>query len=205
MGVAVRVEPQSRLSQNFSLVVDAIRATEAAQGDEIRRAGQLLASTVVGGGTILACGNGGSAADSQHFVAELTSSYQLGLARPSIPAIALTTNSSVITAYANDFGFDNVFARQVEGLGRPGDCLVAISTSGLSRNVVNAASAAIDRGMSVVSLQGAMEGALARYATVAIRVPSTDTQAIQAVHIVIEHYLCEVIEAAVVESAGEEH
>jgi D-sedoheptulose 7-phosphate isomerase len=151
------------------------------------------------GGKILICGNGGSAADSQHLAAEFVSSFMMGLGRRALPAIALTTDSSILTAFANDFGFEGVFARQVEALGKPGDILIAISTSGNSANVVTAAHKAKEIGLTVLALTGEGGGRLAEEADIAISVPSTNTQNIQTVHLAIEHYFCSYTEAEIKE------
>lgn len=153
-----------------------------------------LRQTFTAGGKLLVCGNGGSAADSQHLAAELVSSFAMGLERPALPAIALTTDSSVITAYANDHGFAGVFARQVEALGRPGDCLLAISTSGTSANVLEAVTEARSKGMTVLSLTGALPNTLAAVSDHYVAVPSRDTQLIQTLHLVAEHALCRLLE-----------
>lgn len=185
------------LHDSFARLSAALQATEETQASTIADAGRLLAKTALDGGTILACGNGGSAADSQHFVAELVSSFQRGLVRRSLAAVALTSNTSTLTAYANDFDFADVFARQVEGLGRPGDCLLAISTSGKSANVLRASQAALGRGMTVVALVGPADTPLSESATFAIHAQGNDTQTIQAVHLAIEHLLCFAVEEAV--------
>jgi D-sedoheptulose 7-phosphate isomerase len=162
--------------------------------DDVVRAAELLVKSLRGGGKLLLCGNGGSAADAQHLAAEFVSSLTLDRTRPSIPAVALTTDTSILTAIANDFGVDHVFERQVESLGRPGDVLVAISTSGNSPNVLHAARRAATDGLSVVALTGASGGALAPLADVAIRVPSERTAHIQECHLAIEQLLALVVE-----------
>lgn len=160
----------------------------------ILEVGDLLAECLIAGNKLLICGNGGSAADSQHMAAELVSSFMKGLQRPGLPAIALTTDSSILTAYANDFGFEGVFARQVEALGQPGDYLLAISTSGRSKNVVAAVRSAQARGMRVIALTGSAPNPIADLANYAIAIPSSDTQAVQTGHLVTEHALCRIIE-----------
>lgn len=149
------------------------------------------------GGKLLICGNGGSAADSQHLAAELVSSFMMGLDRRALPAIALTTDTSILTAYSNDFDFANVFARQVEALGDRRDVLLGISTSGSSLNVIRAVSQANDIGMATVALTGRDGGLLAASVDAAVIVPSTDTQHIQTVHLAVEHFMCATIEDAV--------
>ena len=178
----------------FVSAVSAIRATEAEQASAVFHIADVIRGTLANGGKLLICGNGGSAADSQHMAAELVSSFMMGLARPAFPAIALTTDTSTLTAYANDFGFEGVFARQVEALGVPGDCLLGISTSGSSPNVLAAVVAARARGMAVVALTGTRPNPLEQAADVSVCVPSRDTQAVQTAHLVVEHTICRVVE-----------
>jgi phosphoheptose isomerase len=163
-------------------------------GAVIVEAAMRLASAVANGGKILLCGNGGSAADCQHIAAELTNRLRASSERPGIPAIALTTDTSFLTARANDYGFDGVYARLVSALGRPGDALIAISTSGASRNVVQAVSCAREHQMLTVGLLGGSGGVLAGMVDIPITVPSESTQYVQESHIAIGHILCELIE-----------
>lgn len=147
------------------------------------------------GGKILACGNGGSAADSQHFAAELLNRFERE--RPGLPAIALSTDTSTLTSIANDYSFDLVFSKQVRALGAAGDCLLAISTSGNSRNVIEAVSAAHERGIDVIALTGHEGGSLAsllKEGDVEIRVPAQRTARIQEVHLLVIHCLCDAID-----------
>jgi D-sedoheptulose 7-phosphate isomerase len=145
-----------------------------------------------GGGTLFFAGNGGSAADAQHLATEYVVRYQT--TRPAFRAVALTTDSSLLTACANDLGFDEVFARQVEALARPGDLLVLHSTSGESPNVIRAAQAAKARGVPVVALLGKGGGQMKEVADVALVVPSDDTARIQELHLAIEHVICDIVE-----------
>lgn len=161
---------------------------------ELLAAGKLLADAIADGKKILFCGNGGSAADSQHFATELVVRLSSDFERQALPAIALTTDTSLITACANDYGYEYVFSRQVEALGRAGDALVGISTSGGSKNVVLAMEAAKARDMKVVAWTGQKDGPCAELADVAIKVPSTVTAHIQECHLAIGHILCELIE-----------
>jgi len=172
-----------------------LRAAEAC-APTVARAVEIIATTFRSGGKLLICGNGGSAADAQHMAAEFTSRLTSDFVRPGLPALALTTDTSFITAYANDFDFDGVFARQVEALGRPGDVLLGISTSGGSRNVVAAVAQARKSKMHIVALTGA-KGVLTEQADVAIAVPETVTAHIQEVHLAIEHVICHLVERAV--------
>lgn len=159
----------------------------------ILAAASLVAAAFRGGNKVLLCGNGGSAADCQHMAAEFVSRLSVEFDRPGLPAIALTTDTSFLTAFANDCGFEGVFERQVRTLGRPGDVLVAISTSGNSPNVLRASEAAVELGMAVVSLTGA-GGRLPGLASVAVAVPSSNTQHVQESHLAIEHLICELVE-----------
>jgi D-sedoheptulose 7-phosphate isomerase len=171
------------------------RAIEACSSD-VAAAAELLIASLREGGKILFCGNGGSAGDSQHLATEFVSTLTLERRRPAIPAIALTTDTSLLTAVANDFGFDEVFARQVEALGRRGDVLVGISTSGTSRNVVRGFEQAHALGLSTIALTGEAGGELAPSAEVAIRVPSRETSHIQELHIAIGQLLAFLVEDA---------
>ena len=148
--------------------------------------------TLRGGGTLYFAGNGGSAADAQHIATEYVVRYRTN--RPGLRAAALTTDTSLLTACANDMGFDEVFARQVEALAQPGDLLVLHSTSGESPNVVRAAQAAKARGVPVVAFLGKGGGPVRELADVALVVPSDDTARIQELHLAIEHVICEMVE-----------
>jgi phosphoheptose isomerase len=173
---------------------DTVRLVETECLDDIVRAADMMTTALGGGGTLLICGNGGSAADAQHLATELVSTLTIDHVRPSIPAIALTTDTSLLTAIANDFGVEGIFSRQVESLGHHGDVLIAISTSGNSANVVRAAETARDRSMQVVALTGEGGGSLAPLADVAIRVPSRVTAHIQESHIAIEQLMALLVE-----------
>ncbi|PYP19984.1 MAG: phosphoheptose isomerase [Gemmatimonadetes bacterium] len=144
------------------------------------------------GGTLFFAGNGGSAADAQHLATEYVVRYQTS--RPALRALALTTDTSLLTACANDMGFDEVFARQLDALARPGDVLSLHSTSGESPNVIRAAQAARARGVTVIALVGKSGGQLAALADVALVVPSDDTARIQELHLAIEHVVCDMVE-----------
>lgn len=141
--------------------------------------------------TLLA-GNGGSAADAQHIAAELVGRY--GFDRPSIPSLALTTDTSNLTAIGNDYGYDKVFSRQMEGMGSEGDLFIGISTSGNSVNIINAIKAAKEKGVKTVALVGRDGGEMARIADYAIIIPSNDTPRIQESHILVGHMICDIIE-----------
>ncbi len=159
---------------------------------DVARAADIIIEALSGGGTVFLCGNGGSASDAQHIAAELAG--RLGRERPGMSAVALTVNSSVLTALSNDYGYERVFARQVEALGRPGDVLVGLSTSGGSLNVVEALKTARENGLRTIALTGERGGPVADASDVAIRAPSRRTQLVQELHIAMGHALCEVIE-----------
>jgi D-sedoheptulose 7-phosphate isomerase len=152
-------------------------------------------ATVKNGGTIYWIGNGGSAADAQHMAAELVGRYKRE--RKAIRSKALTANTSNLTAIGNDYGYDMVFSRQLEAFAKPEDLLIAISTSGNSKNIIKAVELARKVGMKVVSLTGATGGKLAELSDVLLNVPSTDTPRIQETHLLIEHIFCDCIEQSV--------
>ncbi len=160
--------------------------------DGIQRSAERLAETLRQGHKILVCGNGGSAADAQHFAAELIGGFEKR--REPLPALALPADPAVLTALGNDDGFERVFARQVDGLGRPGDALVAISTSGNSVNVVAAVEAARQRGMTSIGLLGKDGGRLGALVDIAVVAPHAATARVQEAHIVILHFWAAVIE-----------
>ncbi len=170
------------------------RLADSAAVPIIVEAARQLADRVARGGKIMLCGNGGSAADSQHIAAEFTSRLRASMERPGIPAIALTTDTSFLTARANDYGFDDVFERLIDSLGRPEDALIGISTSGTSRNVVRAVTRSREKGILTIGLLGGTGGALAGIVDLPIVVPSDSTQHIQESHIAIGHILCELVE-----------
>lgn len=173
--------------------VAVLAATESLIPD-IEKAGALVRDALAQGHKLLFCGNGGSAADSQHLAAEIVGRFQKE--RCSLPAIALTVDTSVLTAVANDYGYDTVFSRQVEGLGQAGDILIGISTSGNSKNVVAAIELAKRKGLKVIGLTGAGGGKMAELCDICLAVPAQVTARIQEMHIMIGHILCEIAEEA---------
>lgn len=187
-------------SNNFEASIaaelsDSIQAKRRVIEEELptlSRIANLLNRALREGRKILFFGNGGSAADSQHIAAELVSRFRRE--RAALPAIALTTDTSILTAISNDYGFEAVFSRQVEALGQEGDVALGISTSGNSPNVLNAIRKATEMGMKTVGFTGQDGGKLKEYADICFRVPSQSTPHIQEVHIAVAHALCEVIE-----------
>lgn len=162
--------------------------------DRISKGVDLLIAAMNGSKKVLLCGNGGSAADCQHLATELVIRMNPAIKRPALPAIALTTDTSMLTAGANDIGYDNVFAREVEGLGNPGDILIGISTSGKSESVNNAFRKAREKGMVTIALLGKDGGSSKELVDLAIIIPSDDTQRIQEGQITVGHILCALLE-----------
>jgi len=162
---------------------------------QILAAADLITETFRATGKLLLCGNGGSAADCQHMAAEFVSRLTKDFERPALPAIALTTDTSFLTAYANDLDFQGIFARQIEALGKPDDVLIGISTSGSSLNVIRAVESARQSKLKIITLTG-NGGTLTGLADVSIAVPSSNTQHIQESHLAIEHILCDLVERA---------
>jgi D-sedoheptulose 7-phosphate isomerase len=171
--------------------LEVVRQVEAQQ-PVLEAIAVAMASTLRSGGKILWCGNGGSASDSQHLAAEIVGRFRRE--RRGLPSVALTTDTSILTAVANDYGFEQVFSRQVEALGVSGDLLVGISTSGNSRNVVAAIKLARSQGLATVAFTGAAGGRMAAFADHLFAVPSKDTARIQEAHILVGHMLCDWIE-----------
>jgi D-sedoheptulose 7-phosphate isomerase len=161
---------------------------------QLLRAAEIVAERLRAGGTVFLCGNGGSAADAEHLAAEFQGRFLAE--REPLPAIALSANSSAMTAIANDYGYEEVFARQLRGLAKANDVLIAISTGGNSRNVIRALSVARDLGIPTIGLSGKNESAMTPLCDPCIRVPSTATPRIQEMHILVGHTICELVEAA---------
>lgn len=164
------------------------------QLSQVEACGQVLLASLKSGHKVLICGNGGSAADAQHFAAELTGRFETQ--RRALPAIALTTDTSAITAIGNDYGFDNIFSRQVEALGSEGDCLIAISTSGHSKNVIRAVTAAKAKGLKCIGLLGRDGGELKVMCDVSVVIGHPQTARIQECHLLIEHIWCSMLDQA---------
>jgi phosphoheptose isomerase len=187
-------DPRANAERYLERTADTMLSARRQCLDDIVEAARILVGSLRAGGKMLICGNGGSAADAQHLATEFVSTLTLDHQRPTIPAIALTTDTSLLTAIANDFGVEGMFARQVDSLGAAGDVLIAISTSGNSANVVAAAERARERRMKVVALTGDGGGKLAPFADAAIQVPSTVTAHIQECHLAIEQLLALLVE-----------
>ncbi|MGI9262985.1 MAG: phosphoheptose isomerase [Woeseiaceae bacterium] len=189
------MDAESRVAQHFaeSLAVKQDAATELPP--VIASAGLLMGHSLQNDGKILSCGNGGSAGDAQHFSSELLNRFERE--RPGLPAVALTTDSSTLTSIANDYAYEEIFAKQVRALGKAGDVLLAISTSGNSANVNRAIGAAHERDMHVVALSGRDGGEMSQLLNagdVEIRIPAERTARIQEVHLVVIHCLCDLID-----------
>lgn len=186
------MNPTERIRASLSRLSALVNRVAEEQAGAVADLAARYEAVLRGGGTLFFAGNGGSAADAQHIAAEYVVRYQT--TRPGLSAIALTTDTSVLTACANDLGFDEVFARQVESHVRPGDLLVLHSTSGESPNVIRAAQSAKARGVPVVAFLGKSGGPLKALADVALVVPADETARIQELHLAIEHIICDIVE-----------
>ncbi len=176
----------------------AVKQASESLAPQIEKAAQLMLQSLLNDGKVLSCGNGGSAADAQHFSGELLGRFERE--RPGLPAVALTTDSSTLTAIANDYQYEDIFAKQVRALGQSGDVLLAISTSGNSENVLRAVITAHSRGLKVVALVGRDGGTIAQSLNsgdVELRVPADRTCRIQEVHLLIIHCLCDLIDVGI--------
>ncbi len=189
------MELADRIGDHFRDSIEVKQKSLEVLVEPIHRAGEAMVNCLLNNGKILSCGNGGSAGDAQHFSAELLNRFEKE--RPGLPAMALTTDSSTLTAIANDYSYEEIFSKQVSALGQAGDVLLAISTSGNSANVAAAMKAARERDMLVVVLSGNDGGTMAQLLTeqdIEVRVPSNRTARIQEVHLVVIHCLCDFID-----------
>jgi D-sedoheptulose 7-phosphate isomerase len=189
------MQAEARIKLLFADSIEVKQRAMEQLAPSIAAAGQLMTDCLLNNGKILSCGNGGSAGDAQHFSAEMLNRFEME--RPGLPAMALTTDSSTLTSIANDYCYDDIFSKQIRALGQPGDCLLAISTSGNSENVLRAVQAAHERNVQVVALTGRDGGKMAgiyHEGDVEIRVPATSTARIQEVHLLVIHCLCDLID-----------
>lgn len=189
------MDPVTRVREHFAESIATKEASVEQLAESIVAAGHLMSDALLDDGKILSCGNGGSAADAQHFSSELLNRFERE--RPGLPAMALTTDSSTLTSIANDYAYEEIYSKQVRALGKSQDILLAISTSGNSENIIRAIAAAHERGMKVVALSGRDGGRMANVFApddVEIRVPATRTARIQEVHLVVIHCLCDLID-----------
>jgi len=189
--------PEERITHLFDQSIETKAASRDILPHIIAQAGEMIVQTLLADGKVLSCGNGGSAGDAQHFSSEMLNRFERE--RPSLPAIALSTDTSTLTSIANDYSYNEIFSKQIRALGRENDILLAISTSGNSANVVQAVQAAHDRQMRVVAMTGRDGGDIARLLQpedIEIRVPSTSTARIQEVHLLVIHALCDYIDQA---------
>ena len=190
------MDMQSRIRQLFQASIDTKQQAMDVLAPHIEQASQVMVNALLTERKMLSCGNGGSAGDAQHFSSVLLIRFERE--RPSLPAIALTTDSSTITSIANDYSYNEIFSKQIRALGQPGDVLLAISTSGNSANIIQAIQAAHDREMIVVALTGRDGGGMASLLLpedVEIRVPANVTARIQEVHLLAIHCLCDLIDS----------
>ena len=185
---------QFLISELLKASADVKLRCEARCSVPAEQAAQLIASKLNAGGKLLLCGNGGSAGDAQHLAAEFVATLDHKNPRPALAALALTTDTSFITAYSNDFGFEGIFARQIEALGKENDVLIAISTSGNSQNIVAAIEAAKAKGISVIAMTGETGGKMAKICDILLNVPSQVTMHIQECHIALGHAITARIE-----------
>ncbi len=195
------MDPVIRVRDHFAESIATKQTAADAIVESIAAAGRVMSDALLADGKILSCGNGGSAADAQHFSSELLNRFEME--RPGLPAMALTTDASTVTSISNDYSYEEIFSKQVRALGKPGDVLLGISTSGNSENVIRAINAAHERGMKVVALSGRDGGRMADIfaeGDVEIRVPATRTARIQEVHLLVIHCLCDLIDTTLLGS-----
>ena len=195
------MDPLSRVREHFAESIATKQTAADVIAESIVAAGRVMSEALLADCKILSCGNGGSAADAQHFSSELLNRFEME--RPGLPAMALTTDASTVTSISNDYSYEEISSKQVRALGKPGDVLLGISTSGNSENVIRAINAAHERGMKVVALSGRDGGRMADMfaeGDVEIRVPATRTARIQEVHLLVIHCLCDLIDTTLLGS-----
>ena len=191
---------QNRVAEHFAQSIEAKQQAAEVLSAPTAQAAEIMLQCLMNDGKILACGNGGSAADAQHFAAEMTGRFEKE--RMELAAVALTTDTSALTAIGNDYGFDHVISKQVRALGRPGDVLIGISTSGNSANIITAIEAAHERDMQVIAFTGRDGGKIAAMLKdndILLNVPHPRTARIQEVHILLIHALCDCIDTMLLE------
>lgn len=181
------------INSRFEETLQVLTKIKNEQTELINEIAQIITKSFKSGNKLLICGNGGSAADAQHIAAEFVGKFYK-IDRPALPAISLNTNTSILTAIGNDFGYNLTFVRQVEALGQKDDVLVAISTSGNSANAVEAAKKAKEKGMKIISFTGENDSKLSEISDITIKVPSKNTPIIQNAHIATLHIICEIVE-----------
>ena len=191
----------SIIDERFQELIDLIPRFKKQSEDSITAASKMIVSAFKSGNKILICGNGGSAADSQHFAAEFVNAFSRSITRPGLPALALTTDSSVMTSIGNDFSFDNVFSRQVQAYSKPGDILIVLTTSGSSVNCINAVLEAKKLGVPTIAFTRT-DATISQFVDLPIPVPSTNTQHIQECHILAYHVITELVEKELFEGAN---
>jgi D-inositol-3-phosphate glycosyltransferase len=196
-------EQLAAVERDFDAALLALQESRRRLGPFIPEAADVLGACLTGGGRVLVCGNGGSAAGAQHFAAELVGRFRRA-DRPALAVMALAADPAFLTAWSDDVGYDQVFARQVEAYGKTGDVVVGISTTGRSRNLIEAFGAARKRGLRCVALLGGDGGELRDLADVALTVPSSDTPHVQEVHLVLIHTLCGLVEERVLAAGAQE-
>ena len=197
------MDPLTRVRDHFAESIATKQTSAEVLAESIAAAGRVMSDALLADGKILSCGNGGSAADAQHFSSELLNRFEME--RPGLPAMALTTDASTVTSISNDYSYEEIFSKQVRALGKPQDVLLGISTSGNSENVIRAIAAAHERGMKVVAFSGRDGGRMADIfveGDVEIRVPATRTARIQEVHLLVIHCLCDLIDTTLLGSGS---
>ena len=197
---------EQKIGASFKGSIDAKQATWQTEKQKITKAANLMFSAISTGNKIMSCGNGGSAADSQHFVAELVNRFEME--RDPLAAISLTTDTSILTSVSNDYSYNEIFSKQVQALGKKGDILVAISTSGNSANILEAVKAAKKKGITVVFLTGATKGSIGSILTpsdIIINVQAKVTARIQETHILIIHCLCQALDLQILYTKEEQY